>query len=237
MIGNKPEIPSDIEINKEFAINWIYPDPSNSESHRANIEITATEYLFDVDNRNIEVRNNKFIKIKDAGRYQINISAKSQSGAVLKKYVLYIDKFHRSDVNEVSYYSDLLGFEPPCFYLGDELCEDDMTLVSLESTCHNAYEIQLTQSCLFPKRYCLYRYKKYRRLSGYARRMDVRDLVDTSSYTPILFEAGSSSKFHVDVPILIANSEDLGLGEGTITRYICYYAFIVPEDNVRLVEE
>ena len=46
-------------------------------------------------------------------------------------------------------------------------------------TLNNAYEILFMISDKFPQRFCVYRYNKYRRISGFARRVDVRDLVDT----------------------------------------------------------
>lgn len=235
VVSSKPDYPSSVAIGDEFSIDWIYYDPSDKDDFKADIEIVGTETLFDGNGANIEIRNNKYIKIKDAGKYEITISAKNKQGAVLRQYRLFIDEFYRSGVNEVTQISDELGFEPPCFSLGNEICTDDMSLVNLQSTINNAFEIRFSGSCLMPHRYCVKKYRKYRRLSGYARRMDVRDLVDTTSYTTIIIEEGAPSSLTVDVPCLVVDSELIGMENNTLTKYLCYYAFVVPEDRIELV--
>ena len=54
-----------------------------------------------------------------------------------------------------------------------------------------------------------------------------------------LLNAMALDKNFVDVPItwFEINSEQIGMEEGTMTTYICYYAFIIPEDKIYVIEE
>ena len=54
-----------------------------------------------------------------------------------------------------------------------------------------------------------------------------------------LLSAMALDKNFVDVPItwFEINSEQIGMEEGTMTTYICYYAFIIPEDKIYVIEE
>lgn len=111
---------------------------------------------------------------------------------------------------------------------------DRTTLTTQKSRAHHA----LLNAMALDKNFVdVYRYNKYRRISGFARRVDVRDLVDTTSYTPILFNKGALPIYDVPITWFEINSEQIGMEEGTMTTYICYYAFIIPEDKIYVIEE
>lgn len=233
-----PESLSEVSLNEEFSIYWRCPDATNPSDPESEIEISGYESVFDKNSNNISFRKSNdttYVTIKDYGKYEITMKAVASDGTILKIYKLNIEKYYRPNYRGmVSYVSDELGFTPPCFSIQGEVCNDDMSKVKLEQTINNAYEILFMVSDKFPQRFCIHRYRKYRRLSGYARRMDVRELVDTTSYTPITFPKGTPPMYYVSVPCLITDSETIGMDPDTYTRYICYYAYIFPKDKIEL---
>ena len=53
----------------------------------------------------------------------------------------------------------------------------------------------------------------------------------------ILFNKGALPIYDVPITWFEINSEQIGMEEGTMTTYICYYAFIIPEDKIYVIEE
>ena len=66
------------------------------------------------------------------------------------------------------------------------------------------------------------------------RRVDVRHVVDTSSYTPMVYMKDQTALYEANIRPLAMDIGNGGLPENAVAEYLPYYAFIVPDDRVWL---
>ena len=92
---------------------------------------------------NVQVFLSRILKIIDYGKYVITLKAISSAGEVLKQKKIYVEKFYNPHYRGVVSEYDRLGFEPACFSIDGEVCQDDLSHVNNVHTLNNAYEILL----------------------------------------------------------------------------------------------
>lgn len=239
IIGEQLDMPSKINVNEDFYIYWRYPDHTNPENPEARIEVSGIETIFDNNNKNIllDQQDGTIVgRITDYGKYIITMTAFASDGTILKQKKINIDKFYKPvERGYVSEY-ERLGFYPECFSIDGEVCTSDLSAARYIQTINNAYEILFMVTDKLPARFCVYRYNKYRILSGFPRRIDVRDLVDTTSYTPITFNKGDFPVYDVSAKHFEIDSEEIGMKPSTTTKFICYYAFIIPDSKIYVTD-
>ena len=235
VLGDSLVYSQSVTLNRPFFISWCY---TNKQYPNAMILFSGVETIFDNDHSNISidvVSNGKAkVKVMDYGHYTITMKAISPTGEVLEQRKLHIEKYYRPQmyIADISYIYDGIYISP--FSIDCEICQEDMNQAVPTGNSMWAFDVILDENLKFANRCYIRRYRKYLRHMSVVRRVDVRHVVDTSSYTPMVYMKDQTALYEANIRPLAMDIGNGGLPENAVAEYLPYYAFIVPDDRVWL---
>ena len=233
ILGDKVAYPNSVFINKSFEVSWRY---TNRQFPDATIEFTGVEKLFDNNSTNIlstSVSNGKSqVTIKDYGHYVLTMNALKPNGEVLEQKKIHIEKYYRPKMYLADTSYLFRGININCFSIDCEICQEDMSCVIPSGTPSWAFDVILDKNLKFANRCYIRRYKKYLRHMDSARRVDVRHVVDISSYVEMVYNKGIIALYEANTCPVTMPMGTGGLPEGATAEYLPYFAFIVPQDKI-----
>ena len=220
----------DIRIGESFNIYW-------GCEEGANFKCYVKENIFGnnaLDYSIVKTSPNEYsVKLSDYGYYVITIVKESASGAIIDTKELHIKRFYRPELSFPDFYGteEVFDFRIGVFEIG-YICPENMSRMTVTSA-NAPYDIYVGDGTELKNRLYLHRYDKYYRNAFIPPApVCMGPAVDAYSIVELVYEKGDSGILTMPA----GKNGNIAVADGWL-RYQGYYAVIIPDDEVYMVQK